>query len=535
MELSSGQALDLNFSQELLDSAQELMDSSQELLESSQELVETFPDEERDETHDETHDEVHDEAHSEAYDEVHDETFDEVHEVHKGQDLVGINDPLPHINKPIVFAIDDTFPNWLIAEYYVTQYGRQKGFVAIKIRCKTDHNGHLTNLYYKCEFGGTYQSKKTNNLQNQHNKGSKKINCDWKVNLSSATSMIHITSFNDHHVEHQLLPDTNIFAPVNRRFSDDCHEEIRHLVVNVIEAIQQCIERENFNEQFNLWSQERINYNDNIVLRSVFSEIVQQINKYLTPNLATEQQKQIVQSTIYHAQIFNLWDSDNSLNLQEITYNNDFIENIYDISQLYLLALIKENEYFSVKELFLTSSRNTELTPIIHQLSNAMSMNLLRIDDIQENNLQKSINKKYQYNKSMSLAKKTITLQGESENDNELDTILKNYIEKKILQHEKETKEREQRVLRENYNLENVLAVKTDNEQIISIDDVANPLRHVGKGAPRKNRIKGVQEEYQPKKKVKSNTGTGTRLCGYCHEPNHYQNMCPQKRSNLEE
>ncbi|CAG8441775.1 5802_t:CDS:2 [Dentiscutata heterogama] len=95
MELSSGQALDLNFSRELLDSAQELMDSSQELLESSQELVETFPDEERDETHDETHDEAHDEAHGEAYDEAHDETFDEVHEVHKGQDLVGINGPLP--------------------------------------------------------------------------------------------------------------------------------------------------------------------------------------------------------------------------------------------------------------------------------------------------------------------------------------------------------------------------------------------------------------------------------------------------------
>ncbi|CAG8838410.1 6836_t:CDS:2, partial [Cetraspora pellucida] len=61
---------------------------------------------------------------------------------------------------------------------------------------------------------------------------SKKINCDWKVNLSSATSMICITSFNDHYVEHQLSPDTNIFAPVNHQFSDDCREEIRHLVVN---------------------------------------------------------------------------------------------------------------------------------------------------------------------------------------------------------------------------------------------------------------------------------------------------------------
>ncbi|CAG8764769.1 11717_t:CDS:2, partial [Ambispora leptoticha] len=79
-------------------------------------------------------------------------------------------------------------------------------------------------------------------------------------------------------------------------------------------------------------------------------QIVQQINKYLTPNLATEPQKQIVQSTIYRAQIFNLWDSDNSLNLQEITYDNDFIENIYDISQLYLLALIKKMNILPLKK-----------------------------------------------------------------------------------------------------------------------------------------------------------------------------------------
>ncbi|CAG8597049.1 25975_t:CDS:2, partial [Gigaspora rosea] len=123
------------------------------------------------------------------------------------QVLVGINGPLPHINKAIVFAIDDTFPNWSIAEHYVAEYGRQKGFVAIKICNKTDRNGHLINLYYKCEFSRTYQPKKTNNLPNQHNKGSKKLNCDWK-------------------------PDTKIFAPVNRQFSNDCHEEIRHLVVN---------------------------------------------------------------------------------------------------------------------------------------------------------------------------------------------------------------------------------------------------------------------------------------------------------------
>ncbi|CAG8821344.1 32035_t:CDS:1 [Gigaspora margarita] len=151
---------------------------------------------------------------------------------YKGQSLVEISGPLPYINEEIVFFIDDTFPNWLIAEHYIAQYGCQKGFVPIKIRNKTDKNGRLINLYYKCEFGGTYQPKKTVDLQSQHNKGSKKLNCNWQLNLSLSTGLIHITSLCKQHIDYQLLPDTMIFAPINRRFSNEYHEDIRHLVVN---------------------------------------------------------------------------------------------------------------------------------------------------------------------------------------------------------------------------------------------------------------------------------------------------------------
>ncbi|CAG8628741.1 1691_t:CDS:2, partial [Scutellospora calospora] len=114
----------------------------------------------------------------------------------KGHYLIEISGPLPHINEKIELSINDTFPNWAIAEHYIAQYGYQKGFVAIKVCNRTDKNGRLTNLYYKCEFGGTYQPKKTVNLQNQHNK------------------------------------DTRIFASINRQFSNECHEDIRYLVVN---------------------------------------------------------------------------------------------------------------------------------------------------------------------------------------------------------------------------------------------------------------------------------------------------------------
>ncbi|CAG8709169.1 2769_t:CDS:1, partial [Racocetra persica] len=40
--------------------------------------------------------------------------------IYKGQDLVRIYSILPNITKRIVFAIDDTFSNWSIAEHYVT-------------------------------------------------------------------------------------------------------------------------------------------------------------------------------------------------------------------------------------------------------------------------------------------------------------------------------------------------------------------------------------------------------------------------------
>ncbi|CAG8799128.1 24451_t:CDS:10 [Gigaspora margarita] len=589
-------------SQELVNLSQELVDSSQELVKSSQELVDN--------------------------------------KMHKGQDLVGVNGPLPRINKTI--------------------YGYQKGFVAIKIRNKTDNDGCLTNLYYKYEFGGTYQPKKTDNLQNQHNKGSKKVDCNWRINLLSATGMVRITSFNDCHVEHQLSPNTNIFAPANCRFSNDCHEEICHLVVNehkvegsdasyllkqlykcrdndpnwyielLIDSISNRLRRifwmdpgqrerwtqfcdiivqdnmaqtnyynfplclyilvNNHNktriaaqalmsdetiESFHLamkyimahdfpntkhlfclyhlsqkisknlrsklskqyadfikdfylarnslnknvfetrftnllnkypivgmQSTQRVEGLNNLIKTAVNSsstllQVMEAIHQRIereSLNQPLEQQKQIIQSTLYRAQILDLWDSDNSLNLQETIFNIDFIENIYDISYSYLLALINENNYSSIKEddmteyehaqePFLSSNRNTKLAAITHQL-----------------------NKKLQFNKSMSLAKKAIILQGD------------------------ETKEREMRVLKENHNLKNVLTVETDNEQLISIDDVANSLRHVRKGAPKKTRLKGAQEDYQLTKKAKSST----RLCGFCHEPNYYQNTCPKKKSNME-
>ncbi|CAG8845031.1 3581_t:CDS:2, partial [Gigaspora margarita] len=126
---------------------------------------------------------------------------------HKGQHLTQISGLLPHINERIKFSINDTFPSWPIAEHYIIEYGYQKGFVPIKVHNKINNNGCLMNLYYKCEFGSIYQPKKNVVLQNQRNKGTKKVNCNWQLNLSSATSFVRITSLHDHHA---LMPDETI-------------------------------------------------------------------------------------------------------------------------------------------------------------------------------------------------------------------------------------------------------------------------------------------------------------------------------------
>ncbi|CAG8608205.1 15067_t:CDS:2, partial [Cetraspora pellucida] len=80
-------------------------------------------------------------------------------------------------------------------------------------------------------------------------------------------------------------------------------------------------------------------------------------------------------------------DANISLNSQEFVYDNNFIENTYDISQSYLLALITKDEYL--------------------------------------------------------LAKQAIILQDDDENNCKLEGFLRNYIEKKKLKCERQTQQKE--------------------------------------------------------------------------------------------
>ncbi|CAG8581769.1 3053_t:CDS:2 [Cetraspora pellucida] len=473
-------------------------------------------------------------------------------------------------------------------------YSCQKVFVVIKVHNRTDKNGYLTNLYYKYEFGGTYQPKKTVNLQNQHNKSIKKLNCNWKLNLSSVTDLVHITSLYDNHchedIQYLIVNDTydlstirsllsakypdqpfftrnlaNIVAQLQREY---CVEEndasllltklykykeieeatgilprvlitdenlsikhiasynllntkhlfcLYHLSQNILKNLKSKLGEQysNFIKDFyitcNSLSEDNcehllifkiftegmqltqkvkglnrhiktainspstlllvmeINYNNHIALQYVFPQIVKQINKYLTPNLAAKQQKQIIESTIYRAQallfnntnlnkqisntlleLFLSTDANILLNSQEFVYDNNFIKNTYNILQSYLLALITKVEYLSVQEIW---------------------------------KFQVHIEKKLQFVKTISLAKQAITLQDNDKNNCKLEDFLRNYIKKKNL-----NKCQNSDVLS--------IVIQINNEKLVFIKNVADSVYHVDKEAPCKKHIKDKQENY---------------------------------------
>jgi hypothetical protein len=83
-----------------------------------------------------------------------------------------------------------------------------------------------------CENSGKYKAVKTKPIDQQRNKGSKKTNCKWHVNLSRPKDahFIHINSVHLEH-NHTIIADNKRFAAPLRKFDNDIINEIEHAVV----------------------------------------------------------------------------------------------------------------------------------------------------------------------------------------------------------------------------------------------------------------------------------------------------------------
>ncbi|CAG8766395.1 15687_t:CDS:2, partial [Racocetra fulgida] len=79
---------------------------------------------------------------------------------------------------------------------------------------------------------GKYKPKKTKSIGEQHNKGSKRTDCKWHINLSNSGSAnyMYITLVYLEH-NHMINTDNKRFATAFRHFDKDVIAEIEHAVV----------------------------------------------------------------------------------------------------------------------------------------------------------------------------------------------------------------------------------------------------------------------------------------------------------------
>src|SRR5215471_3087119 len=137
----------------------------------------------------------------------------------------------------IELTVGSRFSSWEIAEYYLKEYGRQRGFSVNKYRVEFTPSSDLADKIprkrtFVCEFAGKYNPSKSNQIGQQHNKGSKKTDCRWRVNLNKPknSNSIHITTANLEH-NHEVSADNAMFATAFRKFNRSIMEEIEHAVI----------------------------------------------------------------------------------------------------------------------------------------------------------------------------------------------------------------------------------------------------------------------------------------------------------------
>jgi MULE transposase domain/FAR1 DNA-binding domain len=143
------------------------------------------------------------------------------------------------IPEPLELSIGCRFDTWIVAENTIKEYGKRKGFAINRHRVEysgnqiTDSGERVVKKRtYVCEYFGKYKPNKEKPIEQQHNKGSKKTDCKWHVNLSKPkdTDFVHITFIHLDH-NHELLANNVIFATTFRRFDISIMKEIEHAVV----------------------------------------------------------------------------------------------------------------------------------------------------------------------------------------------------------------------------------------------------------------------------------------------------------------
>jgi len=174
--------------------------------------------------------------------------------------LVQFGSNLPRLNVCPNLYEGLLFPNFDIAHHYCLEFGRFSGFAVRKKRIEKNNDGSIRSRCMDCEFSG--KTPNDSNRVNIRNKGSKKTECPWHINLSQPlnSNFVKITKFVNEH-NHELLEDNVTFGTEFRELSDEIKENIQYFVscgVTDLPTIRNLLKGK-FSNQFIL-SQDLLNY-----------------------------------------------------------------------------------------------------------------------------------------------------------------------------------------------------------------------------------------------------------------------------------
>ncbi|RHZ59858.1 hypothetical protein Glove_360g108 [Diversispora epigaea] len=126
--------------------------------------------------------------------------------------------------------IGNEFEDWNSAEKHVEKHATEVSFEVVKRRLEKNKRGEIVRRTFECKNSRQYCAKKKADVEDTREHESVKMNCPWKVNLSLAGGIIHVTSMCKEH-NHPLLENLE-----NRNIASNCCltsemlEEIEFLV-----------------------------------------------------------------------------------------------------------------------------------------------------------------------------------------------------------------------------------------------------------------------------------------------------------------
>ncbi|CAG8435436.1 9140_t:CDS:2 [Ambispora gerdemannii] len=120
----------------------------------------------------------------------------------------------------IQLAVGSIFQNWENVDEFLDQYGREQGFVVRKKRVERDELGIVRKRTYDCEHGGRYTPKKKAALHEQRNRTSKRIQCNWHINLSYPKTSAHITVTTFYQIVTTATPTINNASTISNNINN---------------------------------------------------------------------------------------------------------------------------------------------------------------------------------------------------------------------------------------------------------------------------------------------------------------------------